>query len=161
MADPPLHQDHRCLAPSFQLLLGCSVSKPTYHHRDLRRNLGFVGGAARESRVRHRHYSMPLQGPWDRLQPSRAGWARPPARGGGNRRRPEETGRSSALMKAYGLSTYPGACWPPLNGISGKRQALSPFAVWRGCVSACLFGSAVDSRANSEQLVSSEQTVAL
>lgn len=73
----------------------------------------------------------------------------------------QEKGRSSALMKAYGPSTYPGACWPPLNGISAEKQALSPFAVWRGCVSARLFGSARESRENSEQLVSSEQTVAL
>lgn len=55
----------------------CSVSKPTYHHQDLQRILGFVGGAASETIVRHQYYSMPLQGPWDRLQPSHAGWARP------------------------------------------------------------------------------------
>lgn len=39
-----------------------------------------------------------------------------------NKRRlcPEEKGRSSTLIGAYGLSTYPGACWPLLNGISRK-----------------------------------------
>lgn len=41
-----------------------------------------------------------------------------------NKRRlcPQEKGRSSTLIGAYGLSTYPGACWPLLNGISRKSR---------------------------------------
>lgn len=77
---------------------------------------------SRESRVRHQAFQCLVQGHEVAYSLAMLGWPVPGTRW--NRRRwcPEEKGRRSALIKAYGLSTYPGACWPPLNGISRKSR---------------------------------------
>lgn len=73
--------------------------------------------------------------------------------------------RSSALLRAYGLPSYPGACWSPLNGTPHKSRLCQ--CVRRSeAVPVLLFGRDLllgghwDTRMSKEQLAHSEQTAA-
>lgn len=73
--------------------------------------------------------------------------------------------RSSALIRAYGLPNYPGACWSPLNG-TPRKSRLCHYVQCSEAVSVLLFGRGWllsghwDTRTSRKQLAHSEQTAA-
>lgn len=80
-------------------------------------------------------------------------------------RKSRRRSRSSALLRAYGLPSYPGACWSPLNGTPHKSRLCQ--CVRRSeAVPVLLFGRDLllgghwDTRMSKEQLAHSEQTAA-
>lgn len=138
----------------------CSVSKPTCHCHQATR---------RASRLGHRAHQHLPGGPKVTRGLAMPGQARPLAGLNGGGLCLEERGwwwsRISTLIRAYGLTRYPGACWSPLNGTPCKNR-LCHCVRCSKALSVPLFGRAWllsglwDTRMSREQLAHSEQTAA-
>ncbi len=139
----------------------CSVSRPTCHCQQ---------ATLRAARLGHRTHQHLPGGPEATRRLAVPGQPGPVVGLNGGGPCPEEKdrwgSRSSALIRAYGLPSYPGACWSPLNGTPRKCR-LCHCVQCSEAVSVLLFGRAWllsrhwDTRMSREQLAHSEQTAAL
>lgn len=121
MADPLLShtspQMSGYIASPTPLPPHCSVSKPACHCQQATR------GPSRQGHQAHQRLPGDHEVTRRLAVPGRPG---PVVGLNGGELCPEEKdwwrSRSSALIRAYGLSSYPGACWPPLNGTPRKSS---------------------------------------
>lgn len=133
------------------------INKPTYHQQDIQGNPGPIGGADVKG---HQAFQCLYEAVrWPAAQPR---WVGPsPAWGGMEGDCVQEERQTLCTDWSIWSLHLSRSLLATSEWKRSQKQALSPFAVRRGCVSTRLFGSARDGRVNSEQLVSSEQTVAL